>query len=72
MKIQHIAAKNVTECLAHAMENADKMKHVMVIYETHDDDPNPGGWHSTEGMTIATMNYLLDLGKKWIFYDTED
>lgn len=59
-------AKNVTECLARAMEHADEMKHVIVVYEAHDEDEKAGGWFSTKGMTVPTMNYLFDMAKQWI------
>lgn len=67
MKIERIASKDVTDTLARAMENADRMKSVVVIYETQDGAESPGGVMCNDNATIAQMNYLLDLAKKWIF-----
>lgn len=49
------------------MENADKMKNVIVLYETFEEAPSPGGVMMNDDATLATMNYLLDLAKSWIF-----
>lgn len=65
--MERIAAPTVTECLARAMENADKMKNVIVLYESCEGDPSPGGIMMNDDATLAMMNYLLDLAKSWIF-----
>jgi hypothetical protein len=64
---EHIARKDVTDTLAHAMESADKMRHVIVIYETIESEDSAGGVISSDEVTLSKMNYLLDMGKKWIF-----
>jgi len=65
--MERMATKDVTEALARAMEYADRMRNVVILYDSHDGDPNPGGMISNDEMTIAELNYLFDLGKKWIF-----
>jgi hypothetical protein len=64
---EHIACQDVTDTLAHAMESADKMRHVIVIYETIESEDSSGGVISNDDVTLSKMNYLLDMGKKWIF-----
>lgn len=67
LSVPKVVDKTVTDTLARAMENADRMKNVIVLYETHDDADAPGGFFASEESTIALINYLLDLGKHWIF-----
>ena len=58
---------SVTDTLVRAMESAERMKHVIVLYETKDGDDSPGGVMTQPNVTLAQMNYLLDLAKHWIF-----
>ena len=62
-----IASKDVTDTLVKALENADRMKNVVIVYETQDTCENAGGILTNKEVTMATMNYLLDLAKSWIF-----
>jgi hypothetical protein len=66
-EMKHIADKSITETLVRALENADRMKHVIVIFETIDSDPCSGFIFSDGETTLAQMNYMLDCGKQWIF-----
>jgi hypothetical protein len=65
--MEKLAEKTVTETLARAMERADRMSHVIVIYETLEGEEVTGGILVDDAFTLAGMNYLFDLGKKWIF-----
>lgn len=65
--MEKIAAKDVTEALARAMELADDMKTVVVIYETKDNvNDRSGGVITNKECEAATMNYLLDRAKHWL------
>jgi hypothetical protein len=60
--------KSVTETLMRAMENTEGMKHVIVLYETqHDNKTASGGIYTQEEMTLAQINWLLDMGKHWLW-----
>jgi hypothetical protein len=62
--------KSVTDTLMRAMENAGKMKQVIVIYETHEDNnSSTGGIFTQDDVTLAKINWLLDMGKHWLFDD---
>jgi len=62
--------KSVTDTLMRAMEHADNMKQVIVLYETHEDcKTSTGGVFTQEDVTLSKINWLLDLGKHWLFDD---
>jgi hypothetical protein len=49
--------KSVTDTLMRAIENADGMKHVIVLYETqHDNKTASGGIYTQDEMTLAQIN----------------
>lgn len=63
--------KSVTDTLMKAMEKADDMKQVIVIYETHEDNKSAsGGIFTQDEMTLSKINWLLDMGKKWVIFDS--
>lgn len=62
--------QSVTDTLMRAMESADKMKQVIILYETHEDNTSAsGGVFTQDDMTLAKINWLLDMGKQWLFSD---
>jgi hypothetical protein len=65
-RIERIAPRNVTEAIATAMEEADRIKTIVIIYETVDEDSSEGGIITPEGITSPTLNWLLDQAKKWV------
>lgn len=65
MTISKIATRNLTEAIAKAMEQADRIKRVIIIYETKDDEPTSHGVIMPGDMTLAEANYLLDMAKRW-------
>jgi hypothetical protein len=68
--MKRIASKTVTDTLALAMEGADQMKNVVVLYETieAEDKEKPAfGMYVNEDVTLETFNYMLDNAKHWIF-----
>lgn len=68
-KLQRIASKDVTDSIARAMEKADDMKSVIIIYELRDDYEGRAthGVIIPDDLTMAGANYLMDVGKRWIF-----
>lgn len=71
VKIQRLdAGKTVTDTLMHAMESADKMSHVIILYETHEDNKSStGGVITQDDVTMSKINWLLDMAKQWLFQD---
>jgi hypothetical protein len=65
-KADRLASKSVTDVLAKAMENADKMRTVVVIYDTPDDCEEPGGLFIQEDVTFSSILWMLEQAKKWI------
>ena len=58
---------DVTDTIAKAMENADKMKTVIIIYETYEDNKtSTGGVLTQEGASLSQMNWLIDMAKWWL------
>jgi hypothetical protein len=65
---KRINKSSVTEALMEALENADNMKHVFIVYETIDGNKDSsGGIIAQEDTTLGQLNYLLDKVKAWIF-----
>jgi hypothetical protein len=71
MEFQRIASKSVTDSIAKAMENADKMKKCVIIYEVTEEieaaENITYGVIVPEDQTLEAINYLLDVGKRWVF-----
>ena len=68
-RLERKNSDTVTDTLMRAMEHAEDMKHVVVLYTSKDDVSHPGGVFTQDDMTLSEMNWLLDLGKSWIFSD---
>lgn len=62
-----LCGKSVTDVLMRAMEHADSMKHVAVVYTTNDDDDATGGFFAQDDIRMDELNWMLDLVKSWIF-----
>lgn len=60
-----LATRDVTQTIAEAMENADRMKHVLIIYSTVDGERAAYGLHNDERLTLKEMNYMVDIAKSW-------
>lgn len=65
-KMQRIATKDVTDTLALAMENADRMKHCLIIYETIEGESCAYGFMSNEEADLKTANYMCDIFKSYV------
>lgn len=67
-KFERTDCEDVTATLIKAMERAGKMRCVMVIYETHaDNEDSSGGIITQPDVTVQQLNWMLDMGKNWLF-----
>ena len=66
VELARINASSVTETLMRAVEYADKMKFVVVLYETKDEEESSGGVFTQDEVTFAQINWLLDRAKQWL------
>jgi len=65
-KADRLASKSVTDVLVRAMENADKMRTVIVIYDTPEECESPGGILLQDDTTFSSILWLLEQAKKWL------
>jgi hypothetical protein len=49
-----------------AMEEAGRIKHVVIIYETIEGEKATHGVISDNDISLEGMNFLLDVGKRWV------
>lgn len=63
---------DVTETIASAMEHADKMEHVLIIYQNKEDAEISYGFFQNDAMQVQTANYLCDVFKSWIINSLRD
>lgn len=64
--MKRINKDTATDCLLEAMEHADEMQHVIVIYETKEGNNNTHGAIVTKDSTLAQLGFLLDVTKSWL------
>lgn len=65
--MKRIEKNSVTDVLMDAMENAESMEHVIVLYQTKKDCDSPIGFYTTADTEVAMANYLVDSFKAWMF-----
>ncbi len=65
---KRIECTDATEAIIEALENAGKMKLVLIIYDTKDDEEEEGGMIIQRGVTTASVNWLLDQAKRWLLF----
>jgi hypothetical protein len=61
--------QDVTETLVRAMERAEEMEHVVVLYQAKESTGRTGGIFTQNDVTLSQMNWLFDLGKAWLIQD---
>jgi len=66
VKFERILKSTVTEAMMSAMEQAGRIRHVVIIYETVEGEKSTHGVIADEELTTEGANYLLDVGKKWM------
>lgn len=66
---ERIKCTTVTDTIAHAMENAENIDQILILYrEKSDDGENATYGHiSNDGMTQGESNFLVDAFKAWMF-----
>jgi hypothetical protein len=65
--MKRIAVGNASETLITALENAENMRHVLILYDTKDGVDHDHGMFIDKEMDAGCMNYMLDVAKFWIF-----
>jgi len=65
--MKRINKSSVTDSLLEALENAENMEHVIILYQNKKDQESPMGFITTEDTEVATANYLVDSFKSWLF-----
>jgi len=59
---------SVTDALMHAMERAEDMQQVIVLYETKETvKTSSGGIFTCDDVTLSKINWLIDMGKQWLW-----
>ena len=67
MKFTRENCEDVTSTIARAMECADKMRTVVILYETYEDNKSStGGVITQDTATLSQINWLVDMGKAWL------
>ena len=67
--MKRIAVGTATETLIQALENAEQMRHVLILYDTKEGADHDHGMFIDREMDAGCMNYMLDVAKHWIFSD---
>jgi len=62
---------DVTETLAKAMEAADDMEYVVVLYSAKKELNRSGGIFTQDDVKCSEINWLFDCGKMWLLEDEE-
>jgi hypothetical protein len=72
--LQKLASKDVTDTLAMAMEHADRMKNILIIYETVDGDEHGAGFMQNDELDLKSANYMCDIFKSYVLqnFRTDD
>jgi hypothetical protein len=65
--MKRINKNSVTDSLMEALENAESMEHVVILYQNKPDSETSTGFIITKDTEISTANYLLDTFKAWLF-----
>jgi hypothetical protein len=71
--MKRLTSSTVTEALMAAMEEADRMENVIILYDTKRDDegPDTSGMFVNEGLDTKTVNYMVDCFKAWLYRNIE-
>lgn len=70
--MERIVCNDVTDTLIQAMEKSDRMKSVVVIYETTEEYEkahegfNYGIFHNNNA-TVEKLNWMVNVAKNWMF-----
>ncbi len=64
--MQRIKCNSVTEALVDAMEKADEMEHVLILYQTKREYDKNSGSFNDASLTINEANWIIDKFKYWM------
>jgi len=69
------AGQSATDTLMKAMEKADRMRTVVVVYDTTDefekDTGITGGVIVQDETTVSSINWMIDQAKRWLLGDED-
>jgi hypothetical protein len=69
------AGQSATDTLMKAMEKADRMRTVVVVYDTTDefekDTGITGGVIVQDDTKVSSINWMIDQAKRWLLGDEE-
>ena len=67
---------SVTDTLMRAMEKADRMRTVVVVYDTTDEyekeHGTTGGVIVQDDVKVSTINWMIDQAKRWLLGDSDE
>jgi len=71
--MKRIATNDTTDALMAAMERAEIMEHVLILYQTKPEHGEENGGHnigaiSSGELTTAGANWLVDVYKNWLMH----
>jgi hypothetical protein len=65
--VKRIVKNNVTEALMDAMEKADDMESVIILYHNKPETPKGIGMITNDDCSVSRANFLVDAFKAWLF-----
>jgi hypothetical protein len=69
--MKRLTCSTVTDALMAAMEEADRMENVIILYDCKPDQENVSGMFVNEGLDTKTVNYMIDCFKAWLWKNIE-
>jgi hypothetical protein len=70
------AGQSATDTLMKAMEKADRMRTVVVVYDTTDEfekaEGITGGVIVQDDTKVSSINWMIDQAKRWLLGDCDD
>lgn len=72
--MHRIKANSITEAIAEAMEKADDMENVVILYQNKPGVEINFGFITDPNSTVATTNWMVDMFKHWLLgcYSTKE
>lgn len=64
--MKRITKNTVTDALLEAMEHADQMESIAILYHNKPSDSKAFGMITDDGCTVERMNFLVDVFKAWM------
>ena len=65
-RMKRLSCSTVSATLIEAMEHADEMENVLVLYDGKG-EPSLSGMFTSENLDTKTVNYMIDCFKAWLW-----